>query len=272
MKNRSPISLLLTLLVLLILGSCEDVIHLDLKNTAPRLVIDATLDASSGGCDVRVTRSVDFYHTDSFSRVEDAGVVLYKGSVKVSGLPQTEPGVYRITGVQASPGDTIRLEVSLPSGDRFAAESVVPRQVGLDSLKVIRGIGDPRPSAPPVYLINAFWRDPAGVPDYYRFKVIKNGKERNRSFFIVNDESFDGTETELPLYRFSFDAGDTVNLEFQSIDSASFSYFNQINDMARPSFVSAAPYNPVGNFDNGALGYFGIFFTESHDLIIRPGK
>lgn len=162
--------------------------------------------------------------------------------------------------------------MTLPSGAVFSAKTEIPVRVSLDSLKVVRGFEGPGPTSPPVFLLNPKWKDPAGVVNYYRFKVTKNGTVINGSFSIYNDQPFDGNEVDMPLDQFDFQIGDTVSLEFQCIDSISHSYYDQINDMAMPGFVSATPYNPIGNFDNGALGYFGIYYSEVWDTIIAAGR
>lgn len=72
--------------------------------------------------------------------------------------------------------------------------------------------------------------------------------------------------------QYDFQIDDTAYLEFQCIDSISYSYYSQINDMALPGFISATPYNPIGNFDNGALGYFGIYYSEDWVTIIAADR
>jgi hypothetical protein len=272
MKKLNIIPVFLILIAGFFLAGCEEVIHLELKNSKPRMVIDATLNATSGECKVLMTKTLDFYQTDSFVKVEGAKVELVNSDGSALELSEVAPGAYRADNLAVMAGEVYKLNIVVSPDETYSAEAKVPAQIFLDSLKVVRGFGDPRPTAPPIYLLNPKWKDPYGMPNFYRFKVTKNGKEGSGSFAITNDEPFDGTEVDMPLYRFSFELGDTVRLEFQSIDSISYSYFNQINDMARPSFVSATPYNPIGNFDNSALGYFGIFYTEVRDLIIVPRK
>jgi hypothetical protein len=266
------ISLFLTLGLLVLLASCEEVIQLDLKNVASKMVIDGTINSTTGECRVVVTKSLDFYQTDSFAKIPGATVDLVNGDGEVQNLPEIANGVYFVTGLSISPGEVFTLNVKMSADEQYTARAIVPEPVLLDSLKIARGFGDPRPTSPPVYVINPKWQDPAGRANYYRFKVIKNGKSRSGSFNITSDEQFDGTVVDMPLYQYYFEIGDTVQLEFQTIDSVSYSYFSQVNDMARPSFVSATPYNPIGNFDNGALGYFGIFHSEIRNTIITTGK
>lgn len=272
MMKTFRIPAFLTLALLIILASCEDVIILDLKNSEHRLVIDAALNATRGECVVQVTQSLDFYQADTFSRIGGALVELVNGSGVARSLAEVRPGVYSAGNLKIIAGEDLLLNVTLSPDEKYSARTQAPEPVTLDSLKVVRGFGDPRPTSPPVYLINPKWKDPAGTANYYRFKVTRNGKARRGSFHITNDDQFDGTEVDMPLYWYDFELGDTVRLEFQSIDSTSYAYFNQINDMARPSFVSATPYNPIGNFNNGALGYFGIYWSEMRNLIITSGK
>lgn len=268
--NKIPVFLIFSLLVLL--ASCEEVIVLDLKDSESRTIIEATLNASARQCVVKATRSIGFYGAGEASYITGAAVELTDGSGKSTTLTELSPGNYSARDLNVSPSEIFKVMVTLSPEERYSAVSQVPSAVYLDSIKIVRGFGDPRPTSPPIYLINPVWKDPAGVANFYRFKVTTNGKPQSGSFTITNDEPFDGTEVNIPLYRYGFSLGDTVNVEFQSIDSVSFSYFTQVNDMARPSFVSATPYNPIGNFDNGALGYFGIYFSEIRDLIVKVGQ
>jgi hypothetical protein len=261
-----PLYLVLPFLV--VLTACEDVIHLDLKNAEPRMVIDASLNATKGECTVQVTKSLDFYQTDSFQRIERAKVELISGTGGATVLTEITPGVYFAGNIKVAADEGLKLIVEISTDEKYEASARVPVAVSLDSVKIVRGFGDPRPTSPPIYLVNPVWNDPAGIANYYRFKVTKNGRLRNGSFSITNDEPFDGTRVDMPLYRYDFSIGDTVQLEFQSIDSVSYSYYNQINDMARPSFVSATPYNPVGNFDKSALGYFGVYWSDIRDMMV----
>lgn len=268
MKKISRIPCLLIIVLALSLASCEEVIKLELKNSAPRVVIDATLNASLGECNVFLSHSLGFYQTDSTTKIIAAKVELINNSGITQILPQVKPGFYFADGLTVGSGDVFTLSVTLPSGDVFSAKTSVPVRVTLDSLKVVRNFVSPDPNSPPVFILNPQWQDPAGVANYYRFKVSKSGKVIPGSFAINNDQPFDGTVVNMPLDQYDLQMGDTIRMEFQCLDSISYSYFDQINDMAQPGFVSATPYNPIGNFDNGALGYFGIYYSQVCDTII----
>lgn len=268
--NKLPVLLILSLL--LVLASCEDVIQLNLKNSIPRTVIEATLNATRGECEVQLTKTLGFYQTNHFVNLEGAMVELVNGSGTVQSLSEVSPGIYSAGNLIVSPGEMFRLNVIISLEEHYTAQTKAPEVVFLDSLKVVPGFGDPRPGAKPIYLVDPKWKDPARIANFYRFKVITNGKPHSGSFTITTDKTFDGSEVDMPLYRYRLELGDTVRFEFQSIDSVSYSYYNQINDMAVPSFVAATPYNPIGNFDNGALGYFGIYCSDIRDLIISIRK
>ncbi|MFA6481346.1 MAG: DUF4249 domain-containing protein, partial [Bacteroidales bacterium] len=165
--NKLPFLLIFTLVIFL--TSCEDVIQLELKNSATRVVIDATLNAGMGECNVLLTKSLDFYQTDSMAKIVGAKVELIDKSGLIKTLPEVKPGFYFTNGLTVGPGDVYRLSVTLPSGDIYSARTEVPVRVTLDSLKVVRGFGDPRPTSPPIFLLNPVWKDPAGIANYYRF-------------------------------------------------------------------------------------------------------
>jgi hypothetical protein len=272
MMKIKVISIYISLVLLMVLSACEEVIILDLKDSEPRVIIEAALNASTRECVVVATKSIGFYEVESAGRIAGATVELFNGTGLPTRLKEISPGEYSAEDLVVSPGESFLITLTISDEEKYSASAKVPFPVYLDSLKIVRGFGDPRPNSPPIFLINPIWKDPAGIANYYRFKVTTNGKPQSGSFTITNDAPFDGTVVNLPLYRYSFALGDTVNVEFQSIDSISFSYFTQLNDMARPSFVSATPYNPIGNFTNNALGYFGIFYNQKWDAIVSAGK
>ena len=68
------------IVLLLVFASCEEVVQLDLKNSASRVVIDALINASTGDCVVKVSKSLDFYQVDSFAKIEGAAVELFQSS------------------------------------------------------------------------------------------------------------------------------------------------------------------------------------------------
>jgi hypothetical protein len=257
----------------LIWVSCEEVIHLDLKNSESRTVIEATLNATTGECSVTTTKSSGFYENGELTKVERAIVELVDCSGVTTRFNEVRPGTYQASNLFVKPCEVVRLNVAVSEEEVYSAVTRVPRTVMLDSISFEQTIGDPRKgSSSEIFVINARWTDPGFSDNYYRFKTSTNGVLNKASFAITSNEFYWGAPIAMPILHYLFSLGDTVSLEFQSIDSVSFAYYDQLNDMQMPSFVSATPYNPIGNFDNGALGYFGIFFTEKKDLIVSVGR
>jgi hypothetical protein len=254
--------------ILGVLPSCEEVIQLDLKKSEPRTVIEASINATLRTCNVQVTKSLGFYQTDSVLNIEGAMVQLISSSSAAICLSPVGPGMYSAGNLTIIPGEVLRISVTISADEQYSAETKVPRPVFLDSLKVVPGIADPRLFGKVVYNISPKWKDPGGAANYYRFKITHNGIPHVGMSTITDDVTFDGMDIDYPLYWFAFDLKDTVRLEFQSMDSLSYRYYEQVNVMSLPSFVSATPYNPIGNFDNGALGFFGIYFVDIWDEIL----
>ena len=109
--QRLPVFLILALIYFL--TACEDVIKLDLTNSPSRTVIEATINASKGECTVQVSKSVDFYQTDSFARVEKATVQLVSGTGAVQNLPELSPGTYWAGNLFVSPEEVFHLNVMM---------------------------------------------------------------------------------------------------------------------------------------------------------------
>ena len=62
--------------------------------------------------------------------------------------------------------------------------------------------------------------------------------------------------------------GDTISYEFRTVDKAIFDYTFQAADIAGGS-NSAAPGNPITNWDNGALGYFNAYGVSRDSVVIQ---
>jgi hypothetical protein len=200
-------------------------------------------------------------------------VELTNGAGSTIVLSEPAPGRYTAGSLILNADEHMRINVKTADNEEYSAETRVPKPVKLLHTFFEPTLSDPRKgTSSSAYLMNATWVDPGCTFNCYRMKVIHNGVPETGMFAITSNEHFCGATVHMPILHYGFAIGDTVDLEFQSIDSVSFAYFDQINDMQMPSFVSATPYNPIGNFSNHALGYFGIYQTDKKEMIVTPGK
>jgi hypothetical protein len=251
--------------------SCEEIIELDLENAEPKLVIEANVDVTNQTATVFLTKSNGFYDDISLNVITDATVNLTLADGSILNLPMISDGFYAAFGINAAEGD--ELVMSVVDGDEkvYEATENVPHEVALDSLEFIArtgGFGLGGGDADTTYQVFVHWQDVADKESFYRIRSILNDTLQTGTYSLADDIGFDGTAFSTPLFSF-FETGDTVTIQILSIDDGSFRYFSDLSAAQGQGFGSTTPYNPKSNFDNNALGYFGISRTDEETVIMK---
>ena len=133
----------------------------------------------------------------------------------------------------------------------------MPQPVPLDSFYVSTGRLTTKK------YVTVIYKDPVGVPNYYRFIQYVNGR-KEKSIFADNDEFTDGQKVKSQLeYNNDTDdakrdivSGDSVRIEMICTDAAVYKYWYSLNDGASGDSQSASPANPVTNISGSVMGYF----------------
>ena len=252
-----PIFLLPLLLVVL---GCEEVIRLDLDSAGPRLVAEANLDATHGTCSLKLTRSSDFYQTNTFETVSGAQVVLRLAGVDHV-LTEEESGQYRIAGLTPLPGDTAVLRLVLPDGQMIESKpALTPALVPLDTLRVTQNAAAGGPGGgSEKYLLTVEWQDEFGGENDYRLKIDRNGEFLSALYLLADDRLGDGTRISRPVIRESFERGDLLRVQLLSVSRDYYDYFTDLANADGRGLAAPAPYNPKSNWTGGTLGYFGVW-------------
>lgn len=252
------------LIALFSFTSCEEVIELDLKDTEPRVIIEANGDMLTGICTVDITLSNGFYDTGDLERLNDATVVLTNESGTAYTLNESSPGHYQIENIDFETGQNYSLQVSDKDGNTYEALTTAPFHTELDSLyweeQVFGFTGDT------VYQMDAFWQDMPDVENFYRLRLTVNDTLQTDNYSLLSDEYAQGDYIQAFVPYF-FDKNDKVLIQLMNIDEKTFDYFTQLSEVQGGS--SAAPYNPQGNFGNKALGYFGIHYTSEREVVVE---
>lgn len=293
MKNS-----ILSCCLALILFGCEKKIDFRLKEPAPKLVVEATIEngqppmviltRSLGyfsritpeilsnsfvhGAEVYVSNGTQTHRLKEYAVPAGPNVTLYYYSIDSSNLATAFLGALN----QAY---TLRI---VSDGKEYTAATTIPnitRQI--DSVWWKPSPGNPD-TTEVIVMVRA--TDPPGFGDYIRyFTRINSHPEFLPPVASVFDDLFiDGTTYELQvqpgidrnLDRDSteenfFHRGDTVVFKVSNIDKATydfwrtweFSYSSVGNPFSTPTKI-------LGNVSNGALGYFGGYASQYHTLII----
>lgn len=295
-KRRPFISWISVSCIAFLITACERDIDLTLKEEAPKLVVEATIENGQPPL-VVLTNSLAYFSSISpqilaGSFVHGASVVVGNGSRTHKLKEYSTPlgGGYSLyyysidsanisTAFLGELNKSYSLHISA-DGKEYAATTTIPRIT-----KVIDSIWwKPAPAQADTTKITVMVRatDPPGFGDYIRYFTKRN---REPFFPPINsafDDLFvDGTTYELPVdpgvdrnnppkedEKF-FRRGDTLQFKLSNIDkdtyefwrTMEFSYQSVGNPFSTPTKV-------LGNITGNALGYFGGYATQYRTLII----
>ena len=255
------------------LASCEEVIELDLENAEPKIVIDATVDATAQTAQVILTKSNGFYDDINLDFVNDATVNLTLADGSIVNLSMIQDGIYGAFGLNISEDDALTLTVIDGESNEYKATENVPHSVEIDSLQIVplneAGFGGGTSGGQDVkmYQIFTHWQDVLDKESFYRIRTIVNDTLQAGVYTLSDDINRNGDAFSQPVFQF-FEEGDTVNMQLLSLDEGSHRYFYDLSAVQGQGFNSTTPYNPKSNFDNNALGYFSIFRLDEKTVIL----
>ena len=260
--------------------SCEEVIELDLNTTDPQIVIEGFITDGEGPYSVLISKTVDFYDPNTFPPQTDAVVHITDDQGHVESLTETSPGIYETSTLQGKRGVSYTLAVQT-EGQEYTATSRIPEQrifidsitTGYKSQSIFQDAG---------YYATAYFNDPPDTADYYRLQVLVNGEvyvfdtdddededgnsgTQDSNFWLLRDKFTNGNVQD---YEFPhrLEPGDTFEVRLQHIDRQTYDYYRTLVDVI--SGNTLAPSNPITNWNNGALGYFGAFSETQRTAVV----
>ncbi len=250
----------------LMLVSCTKVIKVDLNTANPQYVMEAVLFAGTHDFTVSVTKTTSYFNPKAPERVENAVIHLTDGNQLKHSLQPVAPGVYQLKSFQAQVGKEYTLVVNA-GGKTYEARAVVPEPVPVQRIEY----KDEE--------LNLYYQDPQGVKNYYRINGAYNTSQfADNTAQISDDFGQDGKLiSESPPIGgeeedFEFQSGDSLFVEFRTIDAKSFQYLNTLENTGGegdgPPGGGTTPANPVSNWSNNGLGYFGAASREVVKTIV----
>lgn len=258
MKNLS-----LILFLILTMTSCVEVVQLDLRSVDSQVVIEGKITDSAVGNEVKITLTQDFQQKNEFPPITTAEVTVTDVTTGQSEtLAQTFSGVYSIQTLKGVPGHQYKMAVNY-NGNVYEATSIMPAKVPFDELKhqeVTRFQTNIR--------MVAVYNDPKDQTNYYRWATIGNDGIRSRAYFVRSDAFNNGNRIEQVIDSgIDIHTGDTITIEMQCIDKATFEYFLTLaKQQGQGPNSGSSGVNPPTTISGGALGYFGAY-TVAHKTI-----
>lgn len=262
MKSFTYIAMFLTLGSLM---SCTEVITLDLNDSEPTLVIEATLNGQDSTLSVLLTESGSFIDPGEYPSVSNASVTLKKSTGESLNVPEGEPGVYSLGTLKIEAGESYTLSV-ISSGEEYLAHVKVPSPIQIDSVS-FESSGNPR-FGEGFYPTIHYQASTEEVP-WIRVKITTDDSLFPVSFMPLENVI---SLTSVTLLQATYLSGEKLVMEVQPITEEMFRYFEEISELKGEGFgpgaASAAPSNPRSQWTGDALGYFNAHIPSRIEVIV----
>lgn len=256
-KNKTLI--LFSLIFVLLLTSCEDVVTLDLDQPEPRIVIDAEIlwnKKTSGNVQViKISKMAPYYNT-TVPKVSGANVKVKNSNGDIFIFTETEAGSYSCNNFVPVLNMDYTLDVEA-EGKKFSATE---KLISVSPIKKIEQGYKPSSTGPDIPELAFYYDDPADQANYYLITYKSTGNFRY--FDMNNDELTNGNELNNRISGDELKPGITIEITHRGISKNFYNYMNLIFEASGSNPFAATPGNIRGNIVNTtdpkdfALGYF----------------
>ena len=262
------------LLIAIMIGSCEDVVELDLNNADPRLVIDASIELEEDRTTfarVLLTRTADFY-TEGNPVVEGAMITIDDDQGNNYVLTDVGFGLYSAEIRTAEDGISYTLRIEEGNNIYTATEQLVRTSPLIEvEQEIVTGFGDD------VLKLTGFYNDPPGLGNYYLFEYED---PLNQQVDVGDDEFLDGNTSPTIFFFEDFEAGDLATFRSKGIDQECYNFYRKLLDQSGEGSgggpFSTPPATVRGNIINSTnperypFGYFRVSEVFTLEYTIQP--
>jgi|GEM_PF-3873055 len=257
-------------LILISLTSClRDVDLAPISES--RIVIEGLL-LEGENIYLQITKTISKTSTDSFPPVANATVLLSTQNGQMESLDYAGQGQYTSPNIVGRPLTTYTLTVTV-EGETFTATSTMPTHfVRLDSLKHAF-INDPTDSSGTASKITLSFDDFGGNSDFGILVLSKNEGFLTPNLFYRDNSPSDMRAQKEWIIQDALFSGDRLKVEFFQLEPVLFNYFQKLEEINSQISIGglnvAPPENLIGNFDNGALGFFGAAVLDTISVVVE---
>lgn len=278
----TPITLFASLFIATAIISCEEPTELELRQTPPRIVIEAQVTNKANYQMVKISRSTRFYGSGKTPRITDAVVTVTDDTgeefafVHNPGNHADSAGIYLPeTPFVGAIGRTYTLRVSADGKLYEATDKMLP-VTPIDSLgfKVNENQEEDAEEPGKIYELLVFAKEPQDQQNYYLFKYY-----RNDSLILFNPTDIYYSDDELlgenidgipsPVY---YGADDRARLEVYSLSRRGYVFYNDLSTVLNADgggMFGPIPAPPRTNISNDALGFFQVSAVNERETIIK---
>ncbi|TDP00727.1 DUF4249 family protein [Flavobacterium sp. 245] len=262
-----------SLLFVLLLSSCEEVVNLDLETGEAKIVIDAEIlwnKGTDGSVQtIKISKMAPYYNT-STPKVSGAQVRVVNSEGTVFTFTETDPGSY----VCSNFVPVLNMEYSLfveAEGKSFTA---VEKLIPTTPISKIEQRYMPDITGPDLLVLSIFYSDPADQENFY-LTYFTTDFLKVPYYIISNDNFYNGNEIKDEFSDVDLKPGKTVKILHKGISKNFYNYMNLIFEASSANPFAASPANIRGNIINTsnsndfALGYFRLCEGEKVDYLMK---
>lgn len=264
--------ILFLLLILNSLYSCEEVIEVDLKESEPRLVIEASIlwrKGTPGNVQlIRLTTTAPFFD-DEIPSAQGASVSVFSETGMQFEFEELEPGIFRNDQFVPELNKPYELEIEYQGEVYRATETLLP----VAPLEYIEQTDQGGFGGEDIEF-KVYFTDPPNIQNYYLVRFFYE----DLTIQIYEDKFTDGNQTFAYFSNEDLTSGEEVGFEIQGISRRFYDYLFILRSQAgssnggpfqtQPTTVRGNIINTT-NPDNFAFGYFRLSETDFLDYTIQ---
>ncbi len=273
--NMKTIAIITGLLFIPLVMGCEEVININLKNMEPRLVIEGVISDQPEQSWFAISKTTDYFRPNDFPMISGAFITVTDDIGHVDTFTEAQPGIYFAPDMLGQIGRTYNASVTIDS-ITYRATSYIPTPITIDSVRTEYqeggGFGSEEDEG---YRLYVNFTDPPNVSNFGRLRITVNDSLLP-DYYLYDDDFTDGNPIEYNYFNQVFQVGDSLTIEYISMDSIVYDYFRTLVNVVAYEEGNGnepvAPANPLSNWDNDALGYFGAFSVNSRTFIVAESR
>ncbi|MCH4824160.1 DUF4249 domain-containing protein [Gramella lutea] len=208
----------ISIILVFVFISCEEVIQVDLEESEPRLVIEASIiwykDTNGTEQVIKITETTPFYQEDP-AFVENATVKVFSEDGEIFEFAYNRNGEYRNSDFNPDIGLEYELEVNHEEEIYTAMETMVP----VTSIDFVEQSESGGFSGEDIE-IKAYYTDPVDEENYYLFKFFNE----DTSLEFYEDEFTNGNQIFGYYSDEDIEVNDIIEIEMQGISKEYYEY------------------------------------------------
>lgn len=264
---------LFSLLMVLLLTSCEEVVHLDLDTGEAKIVIDAEIQwkkGTNGNNQIIKISKMAPYYNGTTPKVSGAQVRVENSNGDVFTFNESEPGSYICNNFVP----VINMDYTLyvkAEGQSFKA---VEKLISVTKINKVEQTQMPDITGPDLIVLTYYYNDPADQENYY-LADYKSDFLHYHEYILSNDESTNGNVINTSFSDADMKSGKTVDIVHRGISKQFYNYMSLVLKASEGNGSSTPPSNIRGNIVNSndpknfALGYFRLSESDSVSYLVK---